>query len=120
MRSIGSIGAIVGLVSMLICGCDTTPRGDSGGRIDSYSTTLEERSSGGANVSSMLQFSDTVAEQLAQDISQIPEFRDASTQLVRHIHCEARPVAITQSRLTILRRLATALHPTFGGRARPD
>lgn len=70
------------IASVVLLGCDSTPRGDTGGRIDSYETTKEERHSAGANISSMLDFSDQVAEKLGQDISQIPELRDAPTKLV--------------------------------------
>jgi hypothetical protein len=62
-----------------LVGCENpTPPG----RIDSYSTVKEEGHASGANVPSMLEFSDQVSQKLMQDVSSTPEFRDSPTQLV--------------------------------------
>jgi hypothetical protein len=64
------------LISSLLTGCQSTPNtsvGDSGGRINPYSTTPADRASGAASAPALWEFSDQVAASLAQRISSIPE-----------------------------------------------
>jgi hypothetical protein len=63
-------------------GLGCAKKGDTGGRIDSYSTTRSDKGSTGANVGSMLEFCDTTAEEIAKQISEIPEFKEAPSRLV--------------------------------------
>jgi hypothetical protein len=63
-------------------GLGCTPSGESGGRIDSYKTTRSDKQSTSANIASMLEFCDTTAEEIAKQISDIPEFKEAKTRLV--------------------------------------
>lgn len=55
----------------LLIGCETAPRGDSGGRVSVGSTTPGEASSGLMRTADLAEASDTVATGLAQDVDQM-------------------------------------------------
>ncbi len=82
--SMGQILAGTSLAMLLgmMPGCDSPPKGSSGGRIDSYTTTKSERSAEGANIAAMLEFSDVTAERLIGDISGIPEIKEAKARQI--------------------------------------
>jgi len=63
-------------------GCSSTPKGDTGGRIDPYRTTESDRRSSRASIPAMLEFGDTVSASLAQEISQIDAVAAADSKLV--------------------------------------
>lgn len=67
--------ALAGLV--LITGCRTPNQGTNSGRVDPYRTTSAERHSGLPLPAAMMEFSDEVAQQLAQDLAQLPHVRNA-------------------------------------------
>lgn len=75
--------ALLALTAMT--GCQSTPNtsvGDSGGRINPYSTTPADRASGAASAPALWEFSDQVAESLAQRISSIPEIQNSPDRVV--------------------------------------
>ncbi|MBL0928370.1 MAG: hypothetical protein IBJ11_12095 [Phycisphaerales bacterium] len=74
-------GAAVVAAALGLAGCEA-PRGDTGGRIDPSRTTAADERSPQANMPSLYEFGDRVAERLAADISSIPEIRDAPTRVV--------------------------------------
>jgi hypothetical protein len=80
-RSTKVLAVVAGLAA-IAGGCGSPPKGDAGGRIGGDVTTEADRRSSGANIPSMLEFSDRVVEQLAQDVSEMPEIRDAPTKVV--------------------------------------
>ena len=55
----------------MLTACNSPPRGSSGGRIDTYSTTNPERRSQSANIASMLEFVDISAEDVVDQLSDI-------------------------------------------------
>jgi len=67
---------------LLLAGCQDPPRGDTGGRIDPYETTKDERYSTGANIAALLEFSDETAAKLARDLAEIPEIKESSRKVV--------------------------------------
>lgn len=70
------------LTPLLLAACDTTPTGDTGGRIDPYRTTASDRASTRPNIPSLLEFSEITAQRLAQDLAQIDEIRHANQKVV--------------------------------------
>ncbi len=78
-------GAIVAGAAILLVGCETTPRtsvGDSGGRINPYSSTPADRASGAANAGALWEFSDQVAESLVRRLNSIPEITQSPSRVV--------------------------------------
>lgn len=59
--------------AITLAACQTTPTGNTGGRIDPYRSTDADRASTAASVPGLLEFSDQVAQQLAQDLAAITE-----------------------------------------------
>ncbi|MFO0830591.1 MAG: hypothetical protein U0637_01985 [Phycisphaerales bacterium] len=71
-----ALRAVVGvglLGAVLAAGGCQPPRGDSGGRVDVTRTTPAERNDARVNTASLFEFSDQVSQQLAADLSQVPE-----------------------------------------------
>lgn len=67
---------------LMAVGCESVPRGESGGRIDPYRSTPSDRASGKASIPALLEFSDAVAAALAQDLADIDEIQAGSTKAV--------------------------------------
>jgi hypothetical protein len=63
-------------------GCASAPEGSTGGRIDSYRTTDSDRNSSSASIPALLEYSDTVSQALAQEITSIPDIENAPTRCV--------------------------------------
>lgn len=78
------IVAVAALVaSGSLAGCTrNTSVGQSGGRINPYASTRGDVVSGAANMPSMLEYSDQVAEALARRIGDIPEISGAPTRVI--------------------------------------
>jgi hypothetical protein len=70
-RRLVGVAALVSAAGLL-AGCQP-PRGDTGGRVDPVRTTPAERNDARVGTPSLFEFSDQVAQQLAADMSQIPE-----------------------------------------------
>lgn len=70
------------LAAAALTGCEDVPKGHDGGRVDPYKSTEADRHSGRANIPALLEFTDRVAEQLAQDLCEIDEVQKAPTKLV--------------------------------------
>ena len=73
-----SLTAAIALTAMAGC----TPEGTTGGRIDPYRTTESDRRSNGASIPALLEYSDTVAQALAQDLTDIPDIEKSPTRCV--------------------------------------
>src|SRR5690554_6760170 len=70
--------ALVALMGVLmVAGCQEPNRGSGSGRVDPYRTTSAERNSGLPLPAAMMEFSDQVAQQLAQDLARLPHVRNA-------------------------------------------
>ncbi len=80
-RSCLSLLAIC-VIAGLMWGCDTTPKGNAGGRIDPYRSTGSDAASDRANIPAMLEFSDSVAAALAQNLSDIDSIQQSKTKVV--------------------------------------
>jgi TolA-binding protein len=65
----------------LLTGCGA-PKGDTGGRIDPYSSTDSDRRSSRASIPAMLEFGDQVSAGLAQQISEIEAVQRSQDKLV--------------------------------------
>ncbi len=76
-----SSGALLALL-LALTGCNNVNTGNTGGRVDPYRTTGADQASDKANIPSMLEFSDTVAEKLAMDITSLPAVKEAKTRLI--------------------------------------
>lgn len=82
--------ALLGSTIALVPGCETTNQhyapnrnvGDSGGRINPYSSTSADRASGAASAPALWEFSDQVAESLVRRIAQIPEIAQSPERVV--------------------------------------
>ncbi|MCB1281936.1 MAG: hypothetical protein KDB18_10475 [Salinibacterium sp.] len=78
------VATIVG--AGMLAGCQSTAPnrsvGESGGRINPYSTTAADRASGQASAPALWEFSDQVAESLAQRIAGIPEIAQSPDRVV--------------------------------------
>ncbi len=73
-RSVAFIGGVIGcsLISLVtLTGCQP-PRGDGGGRADPSGTTRAERFDARVTPASMFEHSDAVAQQLADDLKNVP------------------------------------------------
>ncbi len=57
----------------MLTGCQMAPSGDTGGRVDPSRTTPAERNDARVLPSAMFEFGDGVAQQLANDMKDIPE-----------------------------------------------
>lgn len=73
-----TIGLLLAALTLPSC----VNRGESGGRIDPYSSTSADEKSKQANIASLLEFSDQVSARLAQDLVNIPAIQEAKTQVV--------------------------------------
>lgn len=81
---------ISGATLALIPACETTQYhhapnrsvGDSGGRINPYSSTSADRASGAASAPALWEFSDQVAESLVRRIASIPEIAQSPQRVV--------------------------------------
>lgn len=69
-------------VAALITGCNTVPRGSSGGRVPTSETTPAEVRSPLPTLTSLQEFGDRVSEQLILDLSQVPELNDGAPNLI--------------------------------------
>ncbi|MCX5658449.1 MAG: hypothetical protein NTW19_01850 [Planctomycetota bacterium] len=67
---------------LLAAGCESVPRGESGGRIDPYRTTASDRASNSASIPAMMEFSDATVAALVQDLSEIDEIRNSPNKVV--------------------------------------
>lgn len=67
--------AALALTLVTLAGCQPPP-GDTGGRVDVTRTTPAERNDARVNTASLFEFSDQVAQQLAADLSSVPELND--------------------------------------------
>lgn len=67
--------AAVSFTLATLAGCQPPP-GDTGGRVDVTRTTPAERNDARVNTASLFEFSDQVAQQLAADLSSVPELND--------------------------------------------
>jgi hypothetical protein len=97
--------------ALIASGCQQ-PRnvGDSGGRINPYSTTAADRSSGAASAAALWEFSDQVAESLAQRISTIPEISGSPQRVIVELgNLSNRTDTPTQDFELIQRRLRSKL-----------
>lgn len=75
MRSTGVVaGLIVGVVASTLAGCNSPPRGRDSGRIQVTETTKAEARSAQVQPAALVEFSDQVAQQLAEDLGRLPEF----------------------------------------------
>lgn len=71
---------LVGLIGLTAC--QTTPTGNTGGRIDPYRSTDADRASRSASMPAMLEFSDQVAQQLIQDLARIDQVQQIQGKAV--------------------------------------
>lgn len=82
--------AVVGL-GLSLCaivaatGCNDTPRGSTGGRIDPYRTTAADEASYSASMPALLEFSDQATAKFASHMANLPEIRQAPTRKVLYI-----------------------------------
>lgn len=70
------------ILALVAVGCSGPNTGSSGGRIDSYSTTSSERGADAPNIAALLEFSDQAAELFAQEMTDLPEIRNAEYRQV--------------------------------------
>ena len=71
-----TLTAAVGAFALFtLAGCQPPP-GDTGGRVDVPRTTPAERNDARVSTASLFEFSDQVAQQLAGDLSSVPELND--------------------------------------------
>lgn len=73
---------LVTVVGFATLGCESTPKGETGGRIDPYRTTRSDQRSSRASIPAMLEFGDTVSASLAQEISELDAVASADGKLV--------------------------------------
>ncbi|MCC7191418.1 MAG: hypothetical protein IT444_01440 [Phycisphaeraceae bacterium] len=78
---IARMSLVAALAAIPLAGCQKNS-GSTGGRIDPYRTTSADRLSDRASIPAMLEFGDTVAAQLAQQITDIDEIRNSPTKVV--------------------------------------
>ncbi len=77
-RTWGTKCLVAGLAVLVVgslVGCQPPP-GDTGGRVDVSRTTPAERNDARVNTSSLFEFSDQIAQQLAADMAEVPELND--------------------------------------------
>jgi len=72
MKSAIGCAAVFGLMSMVLVGC-MPPKGEGNGRVESTDTTPAERGDAQVQLTAQHEFSDKVVQQLAADMSQIPD-----------------------------------------------
>lgn len=70
--------SILVLSAAMLAGCQQTPRGSTGGRIDPYRTTAADEYSRSANMPSMLEYSERVAQSVAKDLASIEQIDTSS------------------------------------------
>ena len=75
---------LVSLVAALAVsvGCESVPRGESGGRINEREVTRSDEQSPKASMADLYEFCDEVAMSLAQELVDLPEVRDAPERVV--------------------------------------
>ncbi len=74
---------IAPLTLMLAAGCtNSAPRGNTGGLIDPYRRTSADTYDEAADSVTLLEFADTVGQELGAQIARIPEIRSSATQVV--------------------------------------
>jgi PBP1b-binding outer membrane lipoprotein LpoB len=69
----GVVLAGVAVLTVGLGGCVQPPRGENNGRVEMTDTTPAERSSPEVQLTAQHEFSDDVAQQLAMDLSNVPE-----------------------------------------------
>src|SRR5687767_11552538 len=67
---------------LALAACAKTPQGSRGGRIDPYRSTSADVDSRKASMPDLYQFCDQTAQQLARDLSEIPEIEKAPKKVV--------------------------------------
>ena len=70
---------IAGLLAAPGCAPDS---GDSGGRIDPYQTTKDDRRSDRVSLPALMQFGDTVAQRFAADLKDVDEIESRQTRAI--------------------------------------
>jgi len=68
------------MLTVVLGGCAQPPRGSTGGRIDMGKTTDAERASPRILPGALIEFSDQVAQELAQDLAEVRTIRDAPSR----------------------------------------
>jgi len=99
------------LIAIPLAGCHHPPQGRRAGRIDPYQTTHAEAASQKVLPVALTEFSDQVAQRVAQDLAEIPEIRDAKgrvTVLLGDINNKTRIVSSAEFDL-VRRRLRNSL-----------
>lgn len=67
--------------AMVLAGCDNPPRGKASGRVDITTTTAEERDSQKLLPVALIEFSDQVPAKLFQELSVLPQIKDATDRV---------------------------------------
>lgn len=73
---------VFALMMLLIAGCQPTPIGSAGGRIDPYVTTQSDLHASEASIPALMEFADMTAQRLALELADLPEVRDAQYRQV--------------------------------------
>lgn len=84
-KSYARLGASLMLVGLAAAPGCTPSAGDSGGRIDPYQTTRDDRRNDKINLPALLEFGDKAAEQLARDLKDIDEIESRQTRAILEI-----------------------------------
>lgn len=101
---VGSFAVLAG------CAAQVRDTGQSGGRIDPYSTTRADQVDRSATPATLWEFSDRVSESLAQRIATIPEIEQSPTRVIVELGgIENRTATPTQDFELIQRRLRSRL-----------
>lgn len=104
--------AVAGLLTLTLglTACKSAPVGDRGGRIDPYETTSADKGSTHANMPSLLEFSDQVAQYLIQDIVDTPEITGFDTKAILELgDLENRTRTYTDDFVLVQRRIRNQL-----------